>query len=118
MFILFTLYKIRLIFGHKSYFYLMYNDDVFLNSSERIIKKHSFMRDGVYCFFPDMNRYDESEHFEGVQFAIGYPPTEADTVNISEDICYHYCRLACERHLKIHPEDAEKVSNILTKLPG
>ncbi|QJW53511.1 hypothetical protein HL670_00367 [Serratia plymuthica] len=101
----------------KSYFDLMYNDDLFLNAVESIIKKHSFMRDGVYCFFPDMNSYDESEHFEGVEFAVGYPPSEADTINVSEEICYHYVRLACERYLKIYPEDAEKVNSLLAKLP-
>lgn len=102
----------------KSYFDLMYNDDLFLTAAESIIQKHSFMRDGVYCFFPDMNSYDESEHFEGVEFAVGYPYSEADTINVSEEICYHYCRLACERYLKIHPEDAEKVNDLLAKLPN
>ena len=42
----------------KTYFDLMYNDGVFLMSIESIIKKHSFMRDGVYCFFPDLESYD------------------------------------------------------------
>lgn len=75
------------------------------------------MRDGVYCFFPDMNSYDGSEQFEGVEFAVGCPPSEADTINVSEEICYHYVRLACERYLKIHPEDAKKVNSLLAKLP-
>ncbi|MEB6632518.1 ribonuclease toxin immunity protein CdiI [Kluyvera cryocrescens] len=100
----------------KSYFDLMYNDDLFLNAVESIVKKHSFMRDGVYCFFPDMNSYDESEHFEGVEFAVGYPPSEAETINVSEEICYHYVRQACERYLKIHPENAEMVNSLLDKI--
>lgn len=76
------------------------------------------MRDGVYSFFPDMNSYDESENFEGVEFAVGYPHSDADTINVSEEICYHYCRLACERYLKIQPEDAEKVNDLLAKIPS
>jgi len=101
----------------KTYFDLMYNDGVFLMSIESIIKKHSFMRDGVYCFFPDMESYDESEHFEGVEFAVGYPPSEADTTIVSEEICYHYVRLASEKYLRLHPEDTEKVNSLLARLP-
>ncbi|WP_337024077.1 MULTISPECIES: ribonuclease toxin immunity protein CdiI [unclassified Pantoea] len=102
----------------KSYFDLMYNDDLFLNAAESIMKKQSFIRDGVYCFFPNMNSYDESEHFEGVEFAVGYPPAEADTINVSEEICFQYCRMACERYLKIHPENAGKLNDLLAKLSG
>lgn len=101
----------------KSYFDLMYNDDIFLNAVESILKNNSFMRDGVYCFFPDLDSYDESEHFEGVEFAVGYPPSEAESIIVSEDICYQYVRIACERYLKLHPEDIEKVNILLGKIP-
>ncbi|WP_219999779.1 ribonuclease toxin immunity protein CdiI [Gilliamella apicola] len=50
----------------------LYNDGYFLIIVESIINSESFMLDGVYCNFPDMNCYDESELFEGVEFAIGY----------------------------------------------
>lgn len=101
----------------KNYFDLMYNDGYFLNAIENIIQKESFIQDGVYCNFPDMNSYYEEEHFEGVQFAIGYPPTEEDTVTVSEKTCYHYVRLACEKYLHLHPEDTDKVNELLAKIP-
>ncbi|KEY40094.1 hypothetical protein FB99_47000 (plasmid) [Pantoea agglomerans] len=36
-----------------------------------------------------MNSLNESEHIEGVEFFLGYPPSEAGTVNIREKTCYH-----------------------------
>lgn len=64
-----------------------------------------------------MNSCDEEEHFDGVQFVIGGPPAEGDVVIVSEGICYRYVRLACERYLKFHPEDADKVNELLLGLP-
>ncbi|GKX64737.1 hypothetical protein SOASR032_33060 [Pragia fontium] len=100
----------------KNYFDLMYNDGRFLNAIENIIQKESFVSDGVYCIFPDMNSYDENEHFDGVEFAIGYPPTEEDTIIVSEETCYHYVKQACEKYLKLHPEDTDKINELLAKI--
>jgi len=55
------------------YFNIMSSDRSFLEFIEHIVKKVGFNTDGAYCNFPDMNSYDESEHFEGVEFAVGYP---------------------------------------------
>ncbi|NBF04887.1 ribonuclease toxin immunity protein CdiI [Pseudomonas sp. Fl5BN2] len=99
------------------YFNIMHSDDRFLDATENIIQKESFMLDGVYCFFPDMSSCEKEEHFEGVQFAVGYPPTEDDIVTVNEETCYHYVRLACERYLKFHPEDTDKVNELLENIP-
>ncbi|MBA0206318.1 ribonuclease toxin immunity protein CdiI [Pectobacterium aroidearum] len=95
------------------YFNIMSSDRNFIEATEYIIKKIGFNSDGAYCNFPDMNSYDESEHFEGVEFSVGYPASEADAVIVSEEICYQYVRLACERYVKLHPEDAEKIKFLL-----
>jgi len=100
------------------YFNIMSSDRSFLEVIEHIVKKVGFNTDGAYCNFPDMNSYDESEHFEGVEFAVGYPPSEAETVVVSEETCYFYVRLACERYLKLHPEDTEKVNSLIAKIPA
>lgn len=100
------------------YFNIMSSDRSFLEFIEHIVKKVGFNTDGAYCNFPDMNSYDESEHFEGVEFAVGYPPSEAETVVVSEETCCFYVRLACERYLKLHPEDTEKVNSLLAKIPA
>lgn len=101
-----------------SYFDRLYEDNNLLEAIELLSRKWTFNVDGAYCNFPDMNSYDESEHFEGVEFAIGYPPEEDDTVVVSEETCYQYVRLACEKYLQLHPEDANKVSELLAKLPS
>nr|WP_215807556.1 ribonuclease toxin immunity protein CdiI [Aeromonas jandaei] len=54
-------------------FNAMFSGRNFLDVIEHIVKRHGFNTDGAYCNFPDMNSYDESEHFEGVEFAVGYP---------------------------------------------
>ena len=101
-----------------SYFDRMYEDGDFIETIELFSSGGSLNKDGAYCNFPDMNSYDESEHFEGVEFAVGYPPSEVESVIVSEETCYHYVRLACERYLKFHPEDTEKVNSLLSKLPS
>lgn len=100
-----------------SYFDRMYEDGRFLEVIEHIIKKIGFSTDGAYCNFPDMNSYYEEEHFEGVEFAVGYPPEEDDTVIVSEKTFFEYVRLACEKYLQLHPEDIAQINNLLTQIP-
>ncbi|WP_325169041.1 ribonuclease toxin immunity protein CdiI [Pantoea agglomerans] len=102
----------------KSYFNRMYNDRKFMEVIECLANGYGYNTDGSYCNFPDMESYDESEHFEGVEFSSGYPPSEADTFIVSEETCYQYTRLACEKYLKLHPEDTEKVNELLAKFPS
>ncbi|WP_438873249.1 ribonuclease toxin immunity protein CdiI [Providencia hangzhouensis] len=37
-------------------------------------------------------------------------------VRISEETCFYYARLACEKYLKVHPEDLASVSTLLSKI--
>ncbi|WP_391592670.1 ribonuclease toxin immunity protein CdiI [Yersinia aleksiciae] len=46
----------------------------------------------------------------------GYPPEEDDTVIVSEETCFEYVRLACEKYLQLHPEDTNKVNTLLSQL--
>jgi len=100
-----------------SYFDRMYEDGKFLDAIELLSRRWTLNVDGAYCNFPNMNSYDESEHFEGVEFATGYPPTEEGTVIVSEEVCYQYVHLACEKYLKLHPEDTGEVKKTLAKMP-
>ena len=100
----------------KSYFDLMYNEGRFIDAIENIINKDSYMLDGIYCIFPDMNSCDEAEHFEGVQFSIGYPSTIENTVTVSEKKCYTYVQLACEKYLKRHPDKTEQIQFLIKKM--
>lgn len=100
-----------------SYFDIIFGDGYFLKAIGYLIEKTSFHVDGAYCTFPDMNSYYEEEHFEGVEFAYGYPPEEEDTIIVSEETCFKYVRLVCEKYLQLHPEDTEKVNALLVQLP-
>ncbi|MGT3350070.1 ribonuclease toxin immunity protein CdiI [Yersinia enterocolitica] len=101
----------------KGYFDRMYNDGYFLKAIGYLVERTSFHVDGAYCNFPDMNSCYEEEHFDGVEFAYGYPPEEDDTITVSEEVCFNYVRLACEKYLQLHPEDTDKVKALLTQLP-
>ncbi|MEX9840352.1 ribonuclease toxin immunity protein CdiI [Providencia rettgeri] len=35
---------------------------------------------------------------------------------VSEETCFHYVRLACEKYLKVHSEDLASVSTLLSKM--
>ncbi|MBS9431563.1 ribonuclease toxin immunity protein CdiI [Photorhabdus hainanensis] len=100
-----------------AYFDIMYNDNLFLKAIENIVQKNSFVIDGAYCNFPDMDSYYGEEHFEGVEFACGYPPEDDDISIVSEEICNKYVRLACEKYLYRHPEDKDKINALLAKMP-
>ncbi|MBP2851617.1 ribonuclease toxin immunity protein CdiI [Dickeya oryzae] len=101
----------------KAYFDRMYGDGFFLRTIELLTHKGALNTDGAYCHFPDMNSYYEEEHFEGVEFAYGYPPEEDDTIIVSEETCFKYVRLACEKYLQKHPEDEAKIKSLLEKMP-
>lgn len=101
-----------------SYFDRMYEDGKFMKAMDLLSKKWTLNTDGAYCHFPDMDSFDVEDHFEGVEIAIGYPPTEEDTVIVDENTFYHYVRLACERYLKLHPEDKEMIDSLLLKMPA
>lgn len=100
-----------------TYFDLMYEDGYFLKAIGYLVERTSFHVDGAYCNFPDMNSCYEEEHFDGVEFAYGYPPEEDDTITVSEEVCFNYVRLACKKYLQLHPEDTDKVKTLLTQLP-
>ena len=97
----------------KSYFDRMYNDGYFLMAISDILQKIDFVLDGAYCLFPDMESEDESEHFTGVSFEIGFSRSDDDAVIVSEAVCFQYIQLACERYLRKHPEDAEIINSLL-----
>ena len=100
----------------KEYFDRMYEDKCFLYALGRIVDKLSFSTDGAYCNFPDMNSCCEEDHFEGVEFAYGYPPRASETIVVSEKVCSDYIKMVCEKYIHLHPEDASKMKDILDNL--
>ncbi|MCO6509138.1 MAG: ribonuclease toxin immunity protein CdiI [Snodgrassella sp.] len=102
-----------------SYFDIMYDKSCFLKAVNYMIKKTGFSTDGAYCHFAcEYDGFlDDMIFEEGVFFAIGYPPEKNDEIVVSEETCYYYVRLACEKYLTLHPEDKDKVNELLAKIP-
>ncbi|HBO6816741.1 ribonuclease toxin immunity protein CdiI [Pseudomonas aeruginosa] len=98
------------------YMDIMYSDGRFIKAIECIVNRWGYSTDGAYCNFPDENSPFDDEHFEGVEFSYGYPPKDEDTIVVSEAVCSKFIRLACEKYLQRHPEDTEKVKELLDKL--
>jgi hypothetical protein len=103
----------------KTYFDRMYNDQHFLEVINYMVQKIGFSTDGAYCHFAcEYDGFlDDMIFEEGVFFAIGYPSEKEDEIVVSEATCYHYVRLACEKYLKLHPEDTDKINELLAKIP-
>lgn len=98
----------------KNCFDIIYDRGNFLSAVDLIVKKNGFIYEGSYCFFPDMDDYDEELHFEGVMFVFGdYEPEEK--LMVTEQQCFELVKMACEKYVSKHPEDAEKVQNILAE---
>ena len=100
----------------KNYFNLMYHDNHFLEAIDNITNKQSYFLDGIYCFFPDMESVEQEEHFEGVQFGLGYPLDESELISVSEEVCFHYLKLACEKYLNKHLKDKNIINVYLDRI--
>ena len=61
-----------------------------------------------------MDDYDKELHFEGVMFIFGdFDPEEK--LIVTEQQCFELVKMACERYIARHPEDTEKVQEILAQ---
>lgn len=97
----------------KDYFNSMNLQGKFLWMLPYIINKTGCGVNETYCIFPDKNDPDPDSHFEGIMFGVW----EGEII-VSEEVGFKYTRLACEKYLKLHPEDTEKVNSLLSKLPA
>lgn len=78
---------------------------------EYIINKIGFVIDETYCNFPDWNDPDPTCHFEGIMFGVW----EGEII-VSEMLGFKYIKLACEKYLKLHPEDTKQINELLAKI--
>lgn len=99
----------------KCYMDMVYLDGFFVRAVDCIVRKIGFSIDGAYCSFPDLNSFFDEEHFVGVEFSCGYPPTQEDTVLVSEVDCAKLVRLSCDKYIALHPEDEKEISTILNQ---
>ncbi|CAQ85453.1 MULTISPECIES: ribonuclease toxin immunity protein CdiI [Photorhabdus] len=79
---------------------------------EKIINRCGFVINETYCHFPDLEDPDPEYHFDGIMFGVW----EGEII-VPESVGFEYVRLACEKYLQLHPEDKDKVSALLARLP-
>ncbi|MEZ7213920.1 ribonuclease toxin immunity protein CdiI [Klebsiella spallanzanii] len=96
----------------KGYFDRMYSDGDFVRAIKLLVERNVLNTDGAYCDFID-NIDDGSV---GGEFAWGHPPSEDETVIVSEETCFEYLKLAAKKYIQRHPEDACVVQSIVSKL--
>ncbi|EEV88189.1 hypothetical protein HMPREF0198_1701 [Cardiobacterium hominis ATCC 15826] len=88
----------------KRLFSIVYHDGYFLEAVYSILVEYeTFSGDGICWSYPDLNSPFPEDHFDGIVFSIGFDDPDY-TVYVSEQTCFEYTKLACERFMKIHPE--------------
>lgn len=83
----------------------------FLWALPYVIDKVGCGIDETFCSFPDLNDPDPEYHFEGIMFGVW-----KGEIIVPEAVAFKYVRLACEKYLDLHPEDTEKVNELLAKI--
>ncbi|MFP1741060.1 ribonuclease toxin immunity protein CdiI [Lonsdalea quercina] len=97
----------------KDFFNSLYLQGKFLYGVNNIIKRCGFVINETYLHYPDLQDIDPEFHFEGIMFGVW----EGEII-VSEDVGLKYTRLACEKYLQLHPEDTDKVNELLAELPS
>lgn len=99
----------------RFYFDRIYVSGLFINALEKIAERQCLSVDGIYCDFGDINSDDEYYRYAGVKIEIDfYDPPKIDIID--EGVFIKWARIACERYIKIHPENKLEVENIISKL--
>ncbi|MFP1814116.1 ribonuclease toxin immunity protein CdiI [Lonsdalea quercina] len=97
----------------KDFFNSLHLQGKFLYGVNNIIKRRGFVINETYLHYPDLQDIDPEFHFEGIMFGVW----EGEII-VSEDVGFKYTRLACEKYLQLHPEDTDKINELLAKLPS
>ncbi|WP_250151147.1 ribonuclease toxin immunity protein CdiI [Photorhabdus akhurstii] len=96
----------------KEFFNSIYLQRKFLWALPFIVKKCGCCVNETDCTFPDLEDSDPAYHFEGIMFSV-----YSGEIIVPESVGFEYVRMACEKYLQLHPEDADQVNSLLTQLP-
>lgn len=99
----------------KGYFDRMYHDGNFIKSLELLVKGRGFSTDGAYCNFLGLENLFEEEQLKVLSLLMAILLKKKILV-VSNEVFSNNIRLACEKYIGIHPEDAVKVECILNQL--
>ncbi|WP_336845002.1 ribonuclease toxin immunity protein CdiI [Providencia rettgeri] len=73
------------------------------------MKRHGCCVNETDCTFPDLD--DPIYHFEGIMFSV-----YSGEAIVPESVGFNYVRLACERYIKLHPDDQKTVNILLIQI--
>lgn len=85
----------------------------FIYGIQHVVNRVGFVIDETFCLYPDWEDSDPECHFEGIMFGVW-----KGEIIVPESVGFEYTRLACEKYLKLHPEDTDKLNELLIKLPS
>ncbi|EPG6258948.1 ribonuclease toxin immunity protein CdiI [Klebsiella aerogenes] len=97
----------------RDYFNSMYLQGKLIWMLPYLINKIGCGVNETYCSFPDFEDPDPECHFEGIMFGVW----DGELI-VPEFVGFKYVRLACEKYIQLHPEDTEKVNELLAKIPA
>lgn len=92
----------------KVYFNHLYSCGRFMQGVSLFIEKTGYSINYDGCAFPDLSDSDPFYHFEGVKLWCGN-----DEIIISDSKFVGFIKQACKLFLSEHPEDEEKLKEIL-----
>lgn len=88
-------------------FFNAVSDDSFVRTVSNLVVGIGAGADDAFCEFPgDLDPGDDP--FEGVRFAL-----YEDEVAVDERTFRRFLRLACDAYISAHPEDVEKIEDLL-----
>lgn len=91
----------------KEFFNSIYQQDRFLWALPLLLSRKGCVVNEEYCLFPDPGDQDPSSHFSGVICG-----SFNDEVNVSDEIFLMHLKDACDRYLRLHPNDADLIAQI------
>ena len=91
-------------------FFNAISDDSFVRTVENLSKNIGAAFDDCDCEFPgDLDPGDET--FEGVRFSLF-----EEEVVVDQNTFQRFLRLACEEHLRRHPQDSHAINESLSSI--
>ena len=86
----------------KDYLDTMYLSNLFEEAVISILNKKDFCINNSQCRFPDLNSYDDYDHFDGVEFEMGLF-NDSSEIRVSEKKCLSFIKEAVSLYEEKNP---------------
>lgn len=78
-----------------------------------VASRTGYINDDISCRFPDSTSFDEEDHFDGVEFGVDRPSVGPRKVVVTDAECRKWLQEACNRYVRLHPEQADAVDTAI-----